>query len=149
MKKIAIATILAAAAMAASAVEVGVTANHDYGNPERSGGGVTLGQHFGAVSATVGFDRTYITNNDQNRITLTGGYDVAKFGGFTVTPKVGVAYLNNQTGDNGYALTVGAGTSYAVTKSISVGLDVAHQYGQNRVSSFDGNRVTAGVTYGF
>jgi outer membrane autotransporter protein len=46
-------------------------------------------------------------------------------------------------------MTIGAGVSVPVTKQVSIGLDVARQYGQDRVSQFDGNRVTAGVNYRF
>jgi hypothetical protein len=36
-----------------------------------------------------------------------------------------------------------------VTKQVSLGVDVARQYGQDRVSQSDGNRVTAGLKYRF
>jgi hypothetical protein len=57
--------------------------------------------------------------------------------------------LGNQTGADGYALTVGVGASVPVAKKVSVGLAVDRQYGQERVNSFDGNRVTASVKYAF
>lgn len=149
MKKFAIASILAIAAMSASAVEVGVTATRDYAGTNRNGGGLTVGQSYGKVGVTAGFERFTSGANDQDRFSLVAGYDVAKVGPVTVTPKVGVAYLNNQTGADGYAMTVGVGASVPVTKQVSVGLDVARQYGQDRVNAFDGNRVTAGVVYKF
>ena len=143
---------LAAALLAvgtAQAVEVGLTGTRDYsGNPDRTGYGVTVGQKMGAVGITAGFER--FTHGDrQDRYSLVAGYDVAKFGPVTVTPKVGVAYLNNTTAVDGYAMTVGVGASVPVTKQVSVGLDYARQYGQDRVSQFDGNRVTAAVKYAF
>lgn len=150
MKKIAIASLIALAATAASALEVGVVATRDYsGEPNRNGGGVTLGQKYGAVGLTAGFERFTKGSNDQDRYSLVAGYDVAKVGAFTLTPKVGVAYLNNQVGDNGYAMTVGAGVSTPLTKQVSLGLDVARQYGQDRVKASDGNTVTVGVSYKF
>lgn len=149
MKKFALATVLALAAVSASAVEVGVTGTRDYSGDNRNFGGITIGQHYGAVSATAGFERSTVGGNDQNRYSLVGGYDVAKFGPVTVTPRVGVAYLDNQTGSDGYALTVGVGASVPVTKQVSVGLAVDRQYGQERVNTFDGNRVTASVKYAF
>lgn len=150
MKKFAIASILAIAATAASAVEVGVTATRDYSGAEnRNSGGITLGQSYGKVGVTAGFERFTRGTNDQDRYSLVAGYDVVKVGSVTVTPKVGVAYLNNQTGEDGYAMTVGIGARVPVTKQVSVGLDVARQYGQDRVNAFDGNRVTAGVVYKF
>ncbi len=150
MKKIAIASLIALAATAASALEVGVTTTRDYSGVEnRNGAGLTVGQKFGAVGVTAGFERFTKGTNDQDRYSLVAGYDVAKLGPVTVTPKVGVAFLNNQTGQDGYAMTVGLGTSVPVTKQVSLGVDVARQYGQDRVSQFDGNRVTVGVNYKF
>ena len=150
MKKFAFATLIALAATAASAVEIGVTGTRDYsGAQDHTGYGVSLGQKVGSVGLTAGFERFTAGTNDQDRYSLVVGYDVAKLGVVTVTPKVGVAYLNNQTTADGYAMTVGVGASVPVTKQVSVGLDVARQYGQDRVSQFDGNRVTAAVKYSF
>lgn len=150
MKKIAIASLIAIAAATAGAVEVGVTTTTDYsGSQDRQGFGLTVGQKMGAVSVTGGFERFTKGTNDQDRFSVVAGYDVAKFGPVTVTPKVGVAYLDNQRGANGYAMTVGVGASAPVTKKISVGIDFARQYGQDRVNAFDGNLVTAGVKYTF
>lgn len=150
MKKFAIASLIALAATAASALEVGVTATRDYsGEPNRNAAGLTVGQKFGAVGVTAGFERFTKGTNDQDRYSVVAGYDVAKVGPVTVTPKVGVAYLNNQNSADGYALTVGVGASLPVTKQVSLTADVAHQYGQKRVEAFDGNRVTVGVKYAF
>lgn len=150
MKKILIATAIALAATAASALEVGVTAARDYSGVEnRDGGGITIGQRVGPVSVTAGFERFTAGTNDQDRYSVVAGYDVAKISTATVAVKTGVAYLDNQTGSNGYAVTIGAGVSVPVTKQVSVGLDIARQYGQDRVNQFDGNRVTAGVSYRF
>jgi opacity protein-like surface antigen len=150
MKKIAIASIIALAATAASALEVGVAGTRDYsGADNRNSTGVTLGQNFGKVGVSAGFERFTRGANDQDRYSLVAGYDVATLGPVTITPKLGVAYLNNQTGQDGYAMTVGVGASVPVTKSVSLTADVARQYGQDRVQAFDGNRVTVGVKYKF
>ncbi len=149
MKKFALATVIALAATAASAVEVGVTATRDSAGDNRNFGGVTIGQHYGKVSATAGIERSSVGDNDQTRVSLVGGYDAAKVGPVTLTPRVGVAYLNNQTGADGYAMTVGVGASVPVAQKVSVGLAVDRQYGQSRVDAFNGNRVTASVKYAF
>jgi opacity protein-like surface antigen len=149
MKKIVLASVLALAATAASALELGITATRDYSGSDRNYGGVTIGQSYGKLNATLGAERSSVGGNDQNRFSLVGGYDLAKVGSFTVTPRLGVAYLDNQTGQDGYAMTVGIGASVPVTKQVSVGLAVDRQYGQDRVQSFDGNRVTAAVKYRF
>lgn len=146
MKKIAIASLLALAATTASALDLGVGVTRDYsGTDNRNSGSLTLGQNFGKTSLTGGFERFTAGNNDQDRWSLVGGYDVAKIGAITVTPKVGVAYLNNQRTVDGYAMTVGVGAGVPLNKQISLGVDVARQYGQDRVQTFDGNRVTVGV----
>jgi opacity protein-like surface antigen len=149
MKKIAFASLLAMAAFTASAVEVGVTAARDYAGADRNAYGITLGQSYGSVGVTAGFDRATTGANNQDRYSLVGGYDVVKLGSATVAVKMGGAYLNNQTGADGYALLVGAGVSMPVANKISVGLDYTRQYGQERVNSFDGNRLTANVKYAF
>lgn len=149
MKKLAIASLIALAATAASAMEVGVTATRDYAGDNRNGGGVTVSEKFYGLDFTAGVERFTKGENDQDRYSVTAGYDLVKFGPVTVAPKVGVAYLNNQVGDDGYAMTVGVGASLPVTKQVSLTADVARQYGQNRVQAFDGNRVTIGVKYKF
>ena len=149
MKKFAIATALVLAATAAAALEVGVTTARDYAGDNRNAVGVTLGQKLGAVNVTAGFDRAIRGANDQDRYSLVAGVDVAKLGPVTVAVKAGAAYLNNQVGENGYAALVGVGASLPVTNKVALTLDATHQYGQDRVNSFDGNRVTAGVKFSF
>jgi hypothetical protein len=149
MKKLAIASLLAMAAISASAVEVGVTAARDYAGTDREAYGVTLGQSYGKVGVTAGFDRATKGTNNQDRYTVVAGYDVAKLGVFTITPKAGVAYLNNQTSSEGYALLAGVGVSAPIATKVNLGLDLTRQYGQDRVNTFDGNRLTASVKYAF
>lgn len=149
MKKIAIASLIALAATAASAAELGVTATRDYSGVDRNGGGITLSQNVGAVGVTAGFERFTKGTNDQDRLSLVAGVDVAKIGAVTITPKVGVAYLDNQRGADGYAMTVGVGASLPLTRQVSATVDVAHQYGQKRIESFDGTRATVGLKYKF
>jgi hypothetical protein len=149
MKKFAIATMITLAATAACALEVGVTAARDYAGPDRTATGVTVGEQFGAVTVTAGFDRATQGTNDQDRYSLIAGYNVAKLGPVTVAVKGGAAYLNNQTGKDGYAALVGAGASLPVNKNVSLTVDTTRQFGQDRVNQFNGTRVTAGVKYSF
>jgi hypothetical protein len=149
MKKFAIATMIALAATAASALEVGVTTARDYAGTDRNATGVTVGEKFGAVTLTAGFDRATLGANDQDRYSLVAGYNVAKLGPVSVAVKGGAAYLNNQTGQDGYAALVGVGASLPINKNMALTVDATRQYGQDRVNSFDGNRVTAGVKYSF
>ena len=149
MKKILFAT-LATLAFSASAVEVGVTGTRDYsGTSDRTGYGVTLGQKFGAVGVVAGYDRFTQSTNDQDRYSVVGSYDVTKIGPVTLAVKAGVAYLDNQTVANGYAVTAGVGASVPVVKNLAATVDYRRQEGQNRVSAFDGNQVAVGLKYSF
>ena len=149
MKKILFAT-LATLAFSVSAVEVGVTGTRDYsGTSDRTGYGVTLGQKFGAVGVEAGYDRFTQSTNDQNRYSLVASYDVTKIGPVTIAVKGGVAYLDNQTVANGYAVTAGVGASVPVVKNLAATVDYRRQEGQSRVNAFDGNQVAVGLKYSF
>jgi opacity protein-like surface antigen len=153
MKKIALATLLALAAISASAVEVGVTGSYDGTKHDHAGYGLTVGQHFGDFSATLGADR--YSNNNLNKYSLVGGYDVVKLGTATVTAKVGTVYLDQEAGKtyskdrNGWAGLVGAGISIPVTKSVSATADYRYQAGQSRVNDLNGSTVLVGAKYSF
>ena len=150
MKKLAIASILALAAVTASAMEVGVNGSYDFGGSnERPGGGITVGEKFGKVGITAGFDR-YSKGTDQDKWSLVGSYDVATVAGATVAVKAGAVYLDNagKTAD-GYAALVGAGVSYPLTKTVSLTADYRYQAGQTRVDKFNGNSVAFGAKYSF
>ena len=149
MKKVLFAT-LATLALSASAIEVGVNGIRDYsGTADRTGYGVTLGDKFGAIGLEAGYNRFTQGSNDQDRYSLVASYDVTKVGPVTIAVKGGVAYLDNQTGANGYAVTAGVGASVPVYKSLAATLDYRRQEGQNRVSAFDGNQVAVGLKYAF
>jgi hypothetical protein len=150
MKKLAIASVLALAALSASAVEVGVNGSYDFGGSnERPGAGVTVGQKFGKMGVTAGFDR-YTKTTDQNKWSLVGSYDVATIAKTTVAVKAGAVYLDN-TGSvaNGYAALVGAGVSYPLTKTVALTADYRYQAGQSRVDQFDGSTISTGVKFSF
>ncbi len=149
MKKIAIASLIALAATAASALEVGVNASREYVGENNTGYGVTLGQKYGKVGVTAGFDRFTKEANDQDRLSLTVGYDAAKLGPVTITPKLGVAHLHNSAAVEGYAMTVGVGAAVPLSKAVDFTVDARRQYGQDRVKAFDGNTVAAGLKYKF
>ena len=130
------------------AVEVGVKDNHDYGRTDRSSYGVSIGQKFGQYGVTASFD-DYTKNMHQKKYSVVGSYDVTKLGQATVAAKGGVAYLDNKVGFDGYAGLVGVGVSYPVMKQVSATADLVHQYGQGRVESFNGNKLSVGLKYSF
>ena len=156
MKKLAIAlaiafaTAMALAATTASALELGVNGSYDYGSPtQRPGAGITIGEKFGKMGVTAGFDR-YQKGTDQNKWSLVGSYDVATVSGTTVAVKAGAVYLDN-TGKvaDGYAALVGAGASYPLSKTVALTADYRYQAGQSRVNTFDGSTVLFGGKFSF
>lgn len=148
MNKFVIASIVALATTAATAAEFGVTGTHDV-NSNRNSLGVSVGNRYGNVGVTAGFDRTTAGAVDQNRYSLVGSYDVARVGPATVDVRAGVGYLDNSGATDGYVATVGVGTTVPVTKTVSFVADVTRQYGQERVEQYDGNRVSVGLKYKF
>jgi outer membrane autotransporter protein len=148
MKKILFAA-LATLALSASAVEVGVNGIRDYSGTDRTGYGITLGNKFGAIGVEAGYNKFNQGTNDQNRYSLVGSYDVTKVGPVTLAVKGGVAYLDNKTSANGYALTIGVGASVPIYKNLSATIDYRRQEAQNRVSAFDGNQIAVGLKYAF
>ena len=147
MKKVIFST-LAVLAISASAGEVGVNAVQDK-STDRTGYSLVAGDKFGPVGLEAGFTRFSKGDNDQNKFGITASYDVFKTSFVSVSARIGAAYLNNQTGSDGYAMTVGAGVSVPVVKNVTAGLSIDRQYGQSSVNSFNGNIITAGVKVGF
>lgn len=148
MKKFAIASLIALAVTAASAMEVGVVASRDLSS-DRNAAGLTLGQKFGAVGVTAGFERSTVGSVSQTRVGTTVGLDVATLGPVTIAPTLGVAYLDNATGADGAALTLGVSATVPVTSQVNLSVNLGRQYGQQRVQAHDGNRVTVGLNYRF
>lgn len=177
MKKFAIASVIALAATAASALDLGVNASRTYGGADRNGYGLTVGQSFGAFGAEASVDRYTGSGIDQNRWSLVGTMPVATVGKVSLTAKAGVAYLDNQgtlTSDsavttcrgrsaqcmtststtssevaNGFAGVVGVGASMPLTDKLSATVDYRYQRGQDRVNAFNGSTVNAGLKYKF
>jgi outer membrane autotransporter protein len=147
MKKLVLVAALMAA-FSAQAVEVGINASTDTANTDRNGYGVTVGQKFGAMGVTAGFDR-YSKGMDLDKYSLVGSYDVTKIGTATVAVKAGGAYLDQKNGKDGYAALIGAGVSIPVTKQVAATFDYRYQAGQSSVKNLDGNTVSAGLKYSF
>jgi outer membrane autotransporter protein len=147
MKKIAFAALVAVS-LSASALEVGVTgSNLSEGN--RYGAGVTVGQKMAGLGITAGVSLFNSEANNQTRLSLVADRHLIGLGPVSVSGRVGGAWLNNKTGDDGFAGTLGVGTSMSVTKNLSAGVSFDRQWGQSAVKSFNGNVITAGVKVGF
>jgi outer membrane autotransporter protein len=148
MKKSLLAIAMLGAIGTASATEFGLSVNRDHAT-ERNAYGFTLGQKYGSVTAQVGFERFTKGNNDQDRYSAVALYDVAKLSAASVYVKGGAAYLNNQVGADGFAWLAGVGVNIPVAKNVSAVVDLTHQFGQNRVSRFDGNTFGVGLKVSF
>ena len=149
MKKLIAISALSLTVLSASALEVGLMAGRDFSDTNRNFGGVTVGQSFGSTTVSLGYHRTSVTANDQNRFSVVGGYDLLSVGPVTVTPTVGAAYLSNSASANGMAMTVGVEMSMPIYKKVEGVIDYSYQFGQSRVNASDGNRVSAGLRYKF
>jgi hypothetical protein len=154
MKKSILLVALLATFGVAQAVEVGVLGakdeSHQDQGKDHSHYGLTVGEQFGKVSVEGEFSVLNQSGNDQEKYSVIAGYDVYKLGFVTLTPKAGVSYLSN-TGNvaDGYAIRAGVGASVPLSDSVKAGVDFYHQYGQNRVSAYDGNTIQASVKYAF
>ena len=148
MKKLAIASVLALAAVSASALDLGVNATHTNYN-DKNGFGVSVGQKFGKFGVTAGFEQFATPENNQDRYSLIGSYDVVTVGPVTVSARAGGALLRNYTADTGYVGLYGVGASMPLTKKISADVSLLRQQGQSQVTQFDGNLVSAGLKYSF
>ena len=128
----------------AQAVEVGVTGGNNFSKQENVWG-VTVGTQVRALGVTGGFAR----NASSDTFSVLGAKDVAKFGPASVAVKAGVAYVDSKVKPDGYAAVVGAGVNMPIAKKVSATLDYSYQAGESKVSSQDGNRLTAGLKYSF
>ena len=149
MKKLVIASAIALMASTASALDLSVSQTRDFGRVERNGVGLAVGHNVGPVHLGLGVERFTKGTNDLDRYSLVASYDVLKTKVGSVAVKAGGAYLNNERGSDGFAAVAGLGYRFPVTKTVSVGVDVVRQFGQERVSAQDGNRATAVVTLKF
>ena len=150
MKKVLITALFAGVVGSAAATEFGITAARDFaGTASRNSTGVSLGQQFGRVDVTAGFERFTKGANDQTRYSLTGSYPVAKFGRVSVAAQAGAAFLDNKTTADGYARVAGVGAVLPVAKHLSLGVDYGRQFGQYRVRTSTGNTVGATLKYSF
>ena len=144
IKKILLVASLVGAVAAAQAAEIGITDGNNYTKNENVWG-VTVGTSLKSYTLTGGFAR----NSSADTFSITGAKDIAKFKSADIAVKTGVAYIDNKVDPDGYAFIVGVGASMPITKVVSATLDYSYQAGENKVSSQDGNRLTAGLKYRF
>lgn len=143
IKRLVLVAALISAGMA-QAVEVGVTSGNNFSKQENVWG-VTVGTQVKGFGVTGGFDR----NASADTYSIIAAKDVTKLGSASIAAKAGVAYVDTKVNPDGYALIVGAGASMPIAKKVSATLDYSYQAGESKVSSQDGNRLTAGLKYSF
>lgn len=139
MKKIVIASILATAALVASAVEVSAT--HDY-NSTKNG--------FRVGAGVAGFDVTAThVENTYNRFAVGKSFNVAKIGSANLSATVAGVYQDTHVGQNGHGLTAGVKATVPVTKTVSAFVGAERFLGQDRVKTFNGSTTQIGLSYKF
>ena len=143
IKRLVLVAALISASMA-QAVEVGVTDGNNFSKQENVWG-VTVGTQVSGFGVTGGFAR----NVSSDTYSVLGSKDVAKVGPASVAVKAGVSYVDIKAVSTGYALIAGAGVTLPIDKKLSATLDYSYQAGESKVSSQDGNRLTAGLKYSF
>jgi hypothetical protein len=147
MKKLIIAIAAFAFAAFASAVEVDIAKAHDY-KTKADGVRVEAQVNTFAIPVTA----TYTTiNSKYNRYAVGTEYGVTKLGPVSFAVTGGLVYQDtyHSTKADGYGLTVGATASLPLVKNISLFASTEVFAGQKRVSTFDGNTGTIGLTAKF
>jgi len=150
MKRVILTLALMGFVASAQSVDIGINTTHDYsGKTNRDYYGVTVGQKYGKMGVTAGYDSTSKGAVDQARYSLIGSIDVTKVGPVQLAVKAGGSMIDNDKGKDGYALLAGIGAEYPVTKTVAATVDYRHQMGQSRVSTSDGNSIIAGMKVSF
>lgn len=157
MKKTLLATLLATYVLGASALELGINGSSDRSDTDHkdAGIGLTVGEHFGPLSATAGAD--YYQKTGTTKLSAVAGYDVFKTGPVTGTVKVGALYLDQQSNQynsnkaTGWAGVAGAGVAVEVAKNVALTADYRYQASESdsRIKQFNGNTYVAGVKVSF
>jgi len=140
--------ILATISVAASAVEVGITGSNTQ-TANRYGYGINVSKNLSGIDFIAGLTQFYRESDHQTRFSLTASKEVFKLGKMGFSGRIGSGYLINQQAEDGLIGTIGVGANLPINKTVSFGVSVDRQYGQDKINSFDGNIVTAGFKFGF
>jgi len=146
MKKIAIATLLALSVGSAHALELGVTTSHAP-KMDKNGMGLSLGLvKVGPLHTTAAWEKF---EGQQDRYSVVAALPLTKVEKLHLSLKAGGVWLHNQHQVNGYAAVAGVGLDLPLSKKMTVGVDATRQWGETKVSNFDGNKVTASLKFKF
>lgn len=153
MKKFLAVVLGLAFAMSASAMDLNLHVTHagSVGSGVESNSlGIGVGQYvLPNVHLEADLDRSNTRGVNQTRVEGKVGYDVLHYGNMVVRPELGAAYLFNTNAANGFALTAGATADFALNQHSAIFVNYEYQDGQNRVSQFNGNRISVGYRYTF
>lgn len=154
MKKLVIAAALALTSFAANALDYSLVTGRMFvrDGVDRNNIGFSIGQRFNQWNIVGRYDYVNLNNNSHaNRWSILGGYDLGKVGNLTVTPKLGVSYLDNPAGRvDGLVALYGVGATLPITKEISATADLLRQHNlQNRTEIYKTNFISLGLKYSF
>jgi len=150
MKKIAIMTALALAAVSASALEIGVRGTVSSADTSMADSiGMTIGQRYGKTVVEAGFDRTTRGAMNVNKWSAVGSYDLVSYKGVNMAAIGGAYFVDPSVGSDGAGVLVGATASYPLSKQVNLVAGYQYQYGASRVNFADGNYFTFGAKYSF
>lgn len=142
MKNVLIGAVLAVAGFAAAAGDVEVSAVRDY-SIDRSGVriGLTLPDSMlGATGAVTFVDGGY------TRFSVGKTIDIVRGDRARLQTTVAGVYQDSRTGSDGLGVTVGVGGVVQLAKGLDFTAGVERFYGQDRLSGYTGNTVTAGLS---
>lgn len=143
MKKLIIATSIMAASLSTMATEVSVSAVRDF-NLNANGARVTTELSGLKLSAT-NVDNQYL------RLSVGKEFPLVKVGPVSLSASVSGVSQDSKAvhHSDGYGLALGGKATLAVTKSIDLVASAERFVGQSRVSSYNGNTGTLGLTLKF
>lgn len=145
MKKIMFALAVMAAGMSAHALDVGVSAVHDY---NLSKNGVRLQTAVPVVPGGLTASVTHIEDG-YARLAVGKSFDLAKAGPVQFSASVSGVHQTTHNGPNGFGVVVGAGASMPISKNVGLTAGVERFIGQDRVKQFNGNSAVVGLNVKF
>jgi hypothetical protein len=146
-KTLLLATLLAAFATSASAVDLTVTGGRGTGST--NAGSVTLSQQLPqGFGVGVGVNRIQKGSTHADTFEVTASKEIVKLGIVDLSVYGGGAYTQATVG-SGFGLVFGAQAKVPVYKNVSFVVDAQRVMSQNRVANADSNRLTAGVNISF
>lgn len=133
-----------------NAAELGVSLTRDWADRDldRAGFSVRAPLNKGLAVET-GVDRNIENGRQQDRYSLTVAYEVYKLGPVSIDGRLGAAYLHNDKDTDGLVGTVGLGFRLPVTKTVTANAVVGRVIGHDKMSKFDTNIVSLGLSYKF